>query len=123
MNVEFSAPDDEQKQAVATVSWDGRTVTVASDDVWLRDKLVHAFRKIQVAVDDPSLRRLGTSGPVLLQPGSLEWFRAVAGSRATEESGLAARFVPDAVVSGFDPAANYRSFGEQMELLDERAHP
>ncbi len=123
MNVEFSAPDDEQKQTVATVSWDGRTVTVASDDAAVREKLVHAFRKTQVVVDDASLRRLGTSGPVVLQPGSLEWFRAVAGSRATVESGLAARFVPDAVVSGFDPAANYRSFGEQMELLDERAQP
>ncbi len=123
MNVEFSAPDDEQKQTVATVSWDGRTVTVASDDAAVREKLVYAFRKTQVVVDDASLRRLGTSGPVVLQPGSLEWFRAVAGSRATVETGLAARFVPDAVVSGFDPAANYRSFGEQMELLDERAQP
>ena len=123
MNVEFSAPDDEQKQTVATVSWDGRTVTVSSDDAGAREKLVRAFRRTPVVVDDAALRRLGTSGPVVLQPGSLEWFRAVARSRATEDSGLAARFVPDAVVSGFDPAANYRSFGEQMELLDERAQP
>lgn len=121
MNVEFSAPDDELKQAVATVTWDGRRVTVTADDDAVREKLEHAFRPLPVAVDDASLRRLGTEGPVVLQPGSLEWFRAVARSRGTEGSGLEARFVPDEVVSGYDPAANYRSFGEQMALLDERA--
>ena len=122
MKVEFYAADDEQKQAVATVSWDGRGVTVTAEDPGLREKLAQAFRRSPIAVDDSSLRRLGTSGPVVLQPGSLEWFRAVARHRATESSSLAARFVPDAVVSGYDPAANYRPFGEQMELIDERSH-
>jgi hypothetical protein len=122
MKVEFYAADDEQKQGVATASWDGHEVTVTADDPAARDQLANAFRRSPIAVDDSSLRRLGTSGTVVLQPGSLGWFRAVARHRAAQDSGLAARFVPDAVVSGYDPAANYRPFGEQMELIDERSH-
>ena len=121
MKVEFYEAGDEQKEAVATVSWDGRVVTATAEDPGVREKLAHAFRRSAIVVDDSALRRLGTSGPVVLQPGSLDWFRAAARYRATEESGLAARFVSDTVVSGYDPAANYRPFGEQMELIDERS--
>jgi hypothetical protein len=120
MNVEFYATNDERKVTVATVSWDGREVGISSQDPAVRDTLTHAFRRSPVVVDDASLRRLGTSGPIAVQPGSLEWFRAVARYRATEESGLAARFVPGAVTGGFDPAAGYRTFGEQLEQLDAR---
>lgn len=121
MKVEYYQPDDEQKLTVATASWDGREVTITSEDAALRDALSHAFRRSPVVVDDPSLRRLGASGPSTLQPGDLEWFRAVAASRATDDSGLAARFVPGAIVGGFDPAANYRRFEEQVERLDARS--
>jgi hypothetical protein len=37
------------------------------------------------------------------------------------ETGLVPRFVPGAIVSGFDPAAGYRPFREEIELLDERS--
>jgi hypothetical protein len=121
VNVEYYQPDDEQKLTVATASWDGREVAVASADDGLRGSLAHAFRHTPVVVDDASLRRLGASGPSTLQPGDLEWFRAVARSRATDESGLAARFVPGSIVGGFDPAANYRRFDEQVERLDARS--
>ena len=121
MNVEYYQPDDEQKLTVATASWDGREIAVTSDDDEIRGSLAHAFRRRPVVVDDASLRRLGTSGPSTLQPGDLEWFRAVAQSRATDESGLAARFVPGTIVGGFDPAANYRRFEEQIERLDARS--
>lgn len=121
MNVEYYDPDDEQKLTVATAFWDGREVTVSSEDGERRDALAHAFRRSPVVVDDPSLRRLGTHGPSTLQPGDLEWFRAVARYRATDETGLAARFVPGTVVGGFDPAANYRRFEEQIERLDARS--
>jgi hypothetical protein len=121
VNVEYYQPEDEQKLTVATASWDGREVTVTSGDDEIRGSLAHAFRRTPVVVDDASLRRLGTSGPSTLQPGDLEWFRAVAQSRATDESGLAARFVPGAIVGGFDPAANYRRFQEQIERLDARS--
>jgi hypothetical protein len=120
MNVEYFRADDEQKQTVATVSWNGREVAVTAEGASARDELAHAFRRTPVVVDDPSLRRAGTSGPVVLQPGDLEWFRAVARYRATEETALSARFVPGAVIGGFDPAAGYRTFDEQLERLDAR---
>jgi hypothetical protein len=53
---------------------------------------------------------------VLLQPGSLEWFRAALLTRA-EGLELAVRFVADEIDNGWDPAANYRSFREQAERL------
>ena len=120
MNVEFYAPEDEQKITVATAFWDGAGVTITAADDALRGTLAHAFRRSSVSVDDASLRRLGTSGPTVVAPGSLEWFRAVANTRSTTESGLAARLVPGSVIGGFDPAAGYRSFDEQLERLDAR---
>jgi hypothetical protein len=120
VKVEFYDPEDEQKTTVASALWDGAEVTVTADDATIRDALAHAFRRSAVAVDDPSRRRLGTSGTVVMQPGSLEWFRAVANSRACTDSGLAARFVPGLAAGGFDPAANYRPFDEQLERLDAR---
>lgn len=120
MNVEFYDPEDEQKLAVATARWDGAQVTVTAEDDEVRAKLAHGFRRTPVAVDDASRRRLGTHGPVVLQPGDLEWFRAVAETRVPPETGLAARLVPGAVVGGYDPAAGYRTFDEQVERLDAR---
>ena len=120
MKVEFYDPEDEQKITVASAMWDGAEVTVSADDATIRDVVAHAFRRSAVAVDDPSRRRLGTSGAVVIQPGSLEWFRAVANSRTTVESGLSARFVPGLATGGFDPAAGYRPFDEQLEQLDGR---
>ena len=120
MNVEFVRADDEQKLSIASARWDGHDVTVTAEDADVRDGLARAFRRSPVVVDDPSRRRLGTAGPVVLQPGDLEWFRAVARYRATAETGLDARFVPGAVIGGFDPAAGYRTFDEQLERLDAR---
>lgn len=120
MKVEFYDPEDEQKTTVATAVWDGAEVTVTADDMTTRDLLAHAFRRSAVAVDDASRRRLGTSGDVVMQPGSLEWFRAVANTRAHVDSGLAARFVPGLAAGGYDPAAGYRPFDEQLEQLDAR---
>ena len=78
MRVEFASPDDEQKATLATAEWDDGSVTISSEDEELRTKLAHAFRRTPVVIDDPSYRRLGTSGSVVLQPGDLAWFRAVA---------------------------------------------
>lgn len=120
MKVEFyeeAAPDD----VVATVAWDGRDVTVGCADDALGAILTKAFRRTPVVTDDAAYRRLGASGPVQLQPGSLEWFRAAAQVRATLESGLLVRVVPGISEGGFDPAANYRSFGDAVERLSARA--
>ncbi len=67
-------------------------------------------------MDDPSLRSPGTRGPSLLEPGSYAWFRAALRSRA-EALDLNVRFVADRIVGGWDPAAAYRGFEEQIERL------
>ena len=118
MLVEFYAPDDEEKKTVATAAWDGHDITITCADEDLREKLAHGFRRTPVVTDDAAYRRLGTSGESEIQPGSLEWVRAAAHLRAGPESGLAARFVPGVVAGGYDPAAGYRTFEEQVERLD-----
>ena len=121
MHVEFYDPEDEQKLAVASARWDGALVTITAEDEIVRERLTHAFRRSPVAVEDPARRRLGTHGTVVLQPGDLEWFRAAAQTRAPAETGLGARFAPGGdVVGGYDPAAGYRSFDEQLERIDAR---
>ena len=122
MKVEFFRPDDEQQVTVATAVWEGRRAAIRSDDDEVAIRLNHAFRPAPVLTDDKAMRQRGTNGPVSIQPGDLAWFRTVAATRATAETGLAARFVPEISQGGFDPAANYRSFDEQMERLTRRGH-
>lgn len=117
VEVRFYRPGDEERRTLATATWDGRRVTVAADDPELRARLERAFRPTPVVTDDPAFRRLGTSGEVVIQPGDLEWFRAAAFVRAAAETGLEASYAPPPVVGGYDPAATYRSFEEQIERL------
>jgi len=121
MRVEFAVPEDEAKATVASAEWDGEEVVVSADDEERRAALAHAFRRTPVVTDDAAYRRWGTTGAVVLQPGDLEWFRAVAQVRVPAETGLVARFVPGAPAGGFDPAAGYRPFRDQVERLDERS--
>ena len=116
MRVEFH-PSDRPDTVVATATWDGRSVSIEAQDDAIRSALAHAYRPSPVVVDDASFRRLGTSGEILVQPGSLEWFRAATLVRARQESGLNPRFVPGVTEGGFDPAAQYRSFDEAIERL------
>jgi hypothetical protein len=104
--------------AVASATWLGDRADVGSDDPELRVAIEHAFRPTPVVVDDPSLRYPGTRGELVLQPGDLEWFRAVAQVRVPAETGLVPRFVPGVRVGGYDPAANYRRFPEQIARLE-----
>jgi hypothetical protein len=105
------APD----AVVAVATWAGRQARLDVKDAAVPG-LDRILRPTPVVIDDPALRHLGTSGPVVLQPGGLEWFRAALLTRATE-LGLAVRFVPEVVEGGFDPAAQYRSFEEQVQRL------
>lgn len=114
-------PPPPPEPAVATAEWRDGRVAIEADDPSLADALERAYRRTPVAVDDASLRYPSTRGESLLQPGDLEWFRAVALARVPAETGLVPRFVPAAHVGGFDPAANYRSFREQVERLEARA--
>ena len=91
---------------------------VEGDDPAVTASVERAFRPTPVVVDDPTLRPSGTHGEVMLQPGDLGWFRAVAQVRVAAETGLVARVVPGVVRGGYDPAANYRRFTEQIERLE-----
>jgi hypothetical protein len=117
VKVEFYRVGDEERITLAEVAWADGTVDVRSDDEELVAKLRYAFRRTPVVTDDAAFRRLGTRGEVVLQPGDLEWFRAAALGRATAETGLAATVVPGGAGGGYDPAADYRPFGEKVERL------
>jgi hypothetical protein len=110
------APDSPVGQAV----WSGRGVSISAegDDEGVRTSLTRVFRPTPVAVDEPALRPAGTAGPVVLPPGSLAWFQAVARVRGADE-GLGVRFAPDGPSgSGWDPAGAYRPFREAGELRE-----
>jgi hypothetical protein len=96
-------------------------VVVEAEDPKLKGSIERAFRPTPVVVDDPSLRYPGTSGESVLQPGDLGWFRAVAQVRVPAETGLVPRSVPGVTIGGYDPAANYRRFPEQIERLTSRS--
>jgi hypothetical protein len=116
VKVELHRPDVPDA-VVATIAWtDGRPV-VETDDQQLHTSLERVFRQTPVVIDDASYRRLGTAGEVLIQPGDLEWFRAVVQARIPAEVGLVGRFVPGISRGGFDPAAGYRTFEAQIERL------
>jgi hypothetical protein len=117
-HVEFHQPDAPDL-VVATAGWDGARVVVESGDDAVRAALERAFRPTPVIVDDGAYRQQGTRGEVLVAPGTLEWFRAVAQVRVPAETGLAARLVPGVHEGGYDPAAQYRTFSESVERLIE----
>jgi hypothetical protein len=106
---------DAHDAVVAIATWDGAQARLDLKDPSVPG-LDRILRTTPIVTDDPSLRHPGTSGPVVLQPGDLEWFRAALLTRAPE-IGLTVRFVSDSVVGGYDPASQYRSFEEQVERL------
>lgn len=108
-------PDTEgPEQVVAVATWtDGRPSLEVLEDVPGLDGLLRAT---PVVTDDPSLRRPGTSGEVMLDAGSSAWFRAALLSRAPA-MGLAVRFVAQRIAGGWDPAAAYATFEEQVDRL------
>ncbi len=114
MRAELYRPDDPTTTvAVATWSHDRPNLEVLDPSVEGLDALL---RPTPVVVDDPSLRAPGTHGESLLEPGSSGWFRAALLARA-EVLGLRVRFVASEIVGGWDPAAAYRSFDEQIDRL------
>ncbi|MGZ4110306.1 MAG: hypothetical protein ACXVP7_11555, partial [Actinomycetota bacterium] len=100
MKVELHRPD-EPDDVVAVASWIDGAPAIQCDDEGLRNELLAVFRRTPVVIDDASYRRLGTSGAVQIQPGDLEWFRAVVQSRVPAECGLVGRFVPGVSEGGF----------------------
>src|SRR5205085_7467678 len=97
--------------------WDGRRAIVEADDDDQRAGIQRVFRLTPVVVDDASMRTLGASGDSVIEPGSLEWFRAAALSRSADVD-LAARIVPDVRPgTGWDPASDYRTFRNEIRRL------
>jgi hypothetical protein len=107
----YRTDDPETVVALATWSQGRASLEILDPSVEGLEGLV---RPTPVVVDDPSLRAPGTHGDPLLEPGSLVWFRAALTTRAGA-LGLRARFVATEIVGGWDPAASYRSFDEQVE--------
>jgi hypothetical protein len=120
MRVEFHPPD-EPERVVAEAVWDGSRAVVRAPDEERRAAVERFFRFTPVVLEDPALRPRGARGETMLQPGSVEWFRAAALTRAAE-AGLAVRIVPEvAGPGGWDPAAAYRTFRESVDLLVGRS--
>lgn len=113
MHAEVYRPDD-PAAVVATARWSPEGSTL--EDTGAVDGIEGILRPIPVVVSDPSLLPQGAHGETVLQPDSLEWFRAALLARA-RSLGLAVRFVSEDVRNGWDPAANYRTFAEQIERL------
>jgi len=117
MRVEFYRAED-PAQVVGAAVWDGHEGLLESaEDGATGSAIVRIFRLTPVVTSDASLRTLSGKGDSVVEPGSLNWFRAAALSRAPRV-GLTPRFVPEVRPgSGFDPAAQYRTFDDQMTRL------
>ncbi len=114
VRAELYRPDDPATTvAIATWSRGGPALEVLDPSI---EGLEGLLRPTSIVVDDPSLRAPGTHGESLLEPGSSGWFRAALLSRA-QALGLRVRFVATEIVGGWDPAASYRSFDEQIDRL------
>lgn len=104
---------DDPDAVVAVAAWDRGRVDLEVLEPSI-EGLSDLLRPMPIVVDDPSLRGPGTRGEALLEPGSFGWFRDAVVARA-EALGLRVRFVTREIVGGWDPAAAYRSFEEQVE--------
>lgn len=114
MRAEFFKPDSPD-HIVGVARWDGAGVRIEAEDDAARTVLSRIFRPTAISVDDPALRTAGTTGPVVLPPGTLRWFQAAARTRSQAE-GLSVRLVPEGTIAmGWDPAGAYRTFGEVIE--------
>jgi hypothetical protein len=118
----FMTGEGEDVCVRAMAAWYGDRVHVEADDPADAEAVRRVFRPTPLVVDDPAARGPGTTGPVQHQPGSLAWFRAAATVRGPAETGMAVRLDAGTMEGGFDPAANYRDFEEQIARLDRDAH-
>jgi hypothetical protein len=103
-------------EILGRAAWDGRRVDIRAEDAEVEAALLRIFRHAPVVADDSASRSRGASGPSVIEPGSLEWFRFAAQNRSGPE-GLAVRLVSSPGPGGWDPAANYRTFRDQVARL------
>ena len=118
MRAEFVRPDGESVVVVGSATWTDDGIGVGAPAPSVADTLRAMFRPAPVVVDDPALLPPGSSGPVVLQPGSLLWFSATARAGASRE-GLTVRLVPPQPRGvTWDPAGSYRPFSESISRAD-----
>jgi hypothetical protein len=123
VRAEFYRPGSSSREPVGRAEWTGDGIHLSPEDGAISDALRRIFRRTPIAVDDPALRSAGTSGPTILQPGTLLWFISAARARA-EEEGFAVNLVPEGEGSmGWDPAAGYRSFVQSVERKERMGRP
>ena len=109
---------DAAEVVVGSAVWRAGRIHTEADDESIGQTISRIFRSTPVVIDDPSMRSYGASGPVVLSPGSLQWFRSAAEVRAKAE-GLGVRFVPESQgAMGWDPAGAYRTFNDAIERMD-----
>jgi hypothetical protein len=108
MRAEFYRPQAPDR-VVGTATWDGRRVEVEDGDPEIREALIRVFAPSSVSVEDASLRPAGTSGPTVVKPGDVVWFRVAARVRGDRE-GLSVRFVTDRPPR-WDPALDPQTYG------------
>lgn len=109
-------PPDRPEDVLAVATWDGRNAYLEPAS-GAPEGVETILRPTPVVVEDAALRRQGTHGESVLQPGDVEWFRAALLTRAPA-LGLAVRFVTSAPEGGgWDPAGLYRTFDDQVERL------
>lgn len=112
MKAEFyrkDAPD----QVEGTAEWDGSTVRIEAEEETVRAAIANLFRLTPVVIHGKR--------ESLVQPGTLDWFRAAATERS-EEAGLRVRLVAEPR-GGWDPAGAYRSLGAWAERTEGGPDP
>lgn len=119
MRADFFRPDSPES-VVGAAEWDGVRVHLRVEDAEHRSVLERVFRISPVVAHDPSRRSAGASGPIVAEPGDLDWFLAAAQFRG-EEEGLRVRFAPD-TSGGWDPAGAYRRMGDWLGEQEAHAH-
>ena len=105
MKAEFFR-DAEADRVVGSARWDAGTTTLDANDRSIRAALERVFRPSSVSVEDPAAQDSAATGPGVVEPGDLTWFRTAALVRGRAE-GLRVRFVTD-TPGGWDPAGAYR---------------
>ncbi|MCI0634643.1 MAG: hypothetical protein L0206_12115 [Actinobacteria bacterium] len=114
MRAELYRPDAPESP-VAIANWsDGRAhLEVIDRTIPGLERLLKANTRRR---GRPLVAPAGDTRSLVARTRSYAWFRAALLSRA-EPSGLKVRFVAGRIVGGWDPAAAYRPFEEQIERL------
>jgi hypothetical protein len=114
VRAEFYRAED-PKQVVGTAEWTAAGVRTEGTHEDVKAALGRIFHPASIAVDEPAYRSAGTTGPVVLQPGSLRWFTSAARVRG-EAEGLRVRLVAgERSGPAWDPAGAYRPFTSVVE--------